>query len=137
VDPSGRDDQVTAILNYYAFLLDQAGKHENAIAVLQIVIARDPNRAVAYLNLAVRGDNRGAARHYDRYAGLMKDADKADKIPARGRASRAVRAQDPRSHAGHVRLATLAFGRAAQAQRLELILPPSSSTAPTHLPGRT
>jgi hypothetical protein len=87
VDPSGHDDQVTAILNDYGFFLDQAGKHEKAVTVLRMVIARDPNRTVAYLNLAdaeyARHDKRGAAVHYAHYAALMKDAGKADKLPAR------------------------------------------------------
>ena len=52
VDPSGRDPEITAILNDYGFFLDEAGQHDKAISVLQVVIARDPNRAVAYLNLA-------------------------------------------------------------------------------------
>jgi len=87
VDPSGRDDQVTTILNDYGFFLAEAGMHESAINVLQLVIARAPDRAVAYLNLAdteyARGDKTAAAGHYHRYAALMREAGRGEKIPAR------------------------------------------------------
>jgi tetratricopeptide (TPR) repeat protein len=86
-DPSGTDPKVTAMLNDYGFFLTEAGKHEQAVVVLQRVLARAPNRAVAYLNLAdaeyARGDRTGARGHYRRYATLMQEVGKSDKVPAR------------------------------------------------------
>jgi tetratricopeptide (TPR) repeat protein len=87
VDPSGQDEQVSAILNDYGFFLAEAKRLDRAIAVLQLVIARAPKCAVAYLNLAdaqwASGDTSAAAPHYRRYATLMKADGKEQKIPAR------------------------------------------------------
>jgi hypothetical protein len=87
LDPSGRDDRVTAILNDYGFFLAEAGQLPRAIATLQLVIARAPDRAVAHLNLAdaewARGNENGARVYYRRYAELLGTAGKEEKIPAR------------------------------------------------------
>jgi uncharacterized small protein (DUF1192 family) len=87
LDPTGADETVTELLNDHGFLLSEAGLHQRAIAVLQSVIARAPDRAVAYLNLAdaehALGDAASASLHYRRYATLMWSADKGAKIPGR------------------------------------------------------
>jgi hypothetical protein len=87
LDPGGRDETVTAILNDHGFFLLEAGLTERAVAALRVVIARAPDRAVAYLNLAdaehARGDLASAGVHYRRYATLMEAAGKRDKVPAR------------------------------------------------------
>ena len=87
VDPDGQHPGVTAILNDYGFFLAEAGLHERAVPVLQVVVARAPDRTVAYLNLADAEQAQGQAEialdHYRRYADLMLAAGKADKIPAR------------------------------------------------------
>lgn len=87
IDPGGQHPAVTAILNDYGFFLAEAGLPERAAAVLQAVVARAPDRAVAYLNLAdaehAQGQTQAAREHYRRYADLMGEAGKTDKIPAR------------------------------------------------------
>jgi hypothetical protein len=87
LDPTDGDENVTALLNDYGFFLSEAGLHERAIAVLKGVVARAPDRAVAYLNLAdaehAQGDVANASLHYRRYATLMWAGRKGEKIPAR------------------------------------------------------
>ena len=73
--------------NDLGFLLGETGYYQESIELLNAVIARNPNRTVAYLNLADSywglKDKVRAAQAYKQYASLMTDARKASKIPAR------------------------------------------------------
>ncbi|MFJ2685489.1 tetratricopeptide repeat protein [Pseudomonas sp. NPDC087342] len=73
--------------NDLGFLLGETGYYQESIELLNAVIARNPNRTVAYLNLADSywglKDKVRAAKAYKQYAALMTDAGKASKIPAR------------------------------------------------------
>lgn len=73
--------------NDLGFLFGETGNYEESIELLNAVIARNPTRTVAYLNLAdsywgLKNKAR-AAQAYKQYAALMTDAGKASKIPAR------------------------------------------------------
>ncbi|WP_259741161.1 bacterial transcriptional activator domain-containing protein [Pseudomonas frederiksbergensis] len=73
--------------NDLGFLFGETGNYEESIELLNAVIARNPTRTVAYLNLAdsywgLKNKAR-AAQAYTKYASLMSDAGKASKIPAR------------------------------------------------------
>lgn len=80
----------TEILNDYGFFLEQANRAPEAISVLERVVAFDPTRTPAYLNLAdayqKSGDNAKAKANYQKYVELMEKAGKAAKVPARVRA---------------------------------------------------
>ncbi|MCL5226021.1 tetratricopeptide repeat protein [Pseudomonas nunensis] len=73
--------------NDLGFLLGETGYYQESVELLNAVIARNPGRTVAYLNLADSywglKDKVRAAQAYKQYASLMTDADKALKIPAR------------------------------------------------------
>jgi len=74
-------------LNDYGFFLQQAGDHKGAIPIFNIVIKEDPQRAVAYLNLADSLwalDRKGEAKaHYKTYQRLMAEANKGIPLPPR------------------------------------------------------
>ncbi|MEB0043807.1 MULTISPECIES: lysozyme inhibitor LprI family protein [unclassified Pseudomonas] len=61
--------------------------YQESVELLNAVIARNPARTVAYLNLADSywglKDKKQAAQAYKQYATLMSGAGKASKIPAR------------------------------------------------------
>jgi hypothetical protein len=86
LDPS-RDPDVTAILNDLGFFLSEAGLDDRAVPVLRSVVARAPDRTVAYLNLAdaeyTLGDAKTARGHYRQYLTLMESAGKVGKVPPR------------------------------------------------------
>lgn len=73
--------------NDFGFLLGEAGHYAESIELLNAVIANNPGRTVAYLNLADSywgaNDKERAAAAYKQYASRMSDAGKASKIPAR------------------------------------------------------
>lgn len=73
--------------NDVGFLLGETGYYQESIELLDAVIARNPTRTVAYLNLADSywglKNKALAAQAYKKYAALMTDAGKALKIPAR------------------------------------------------------
>ena len=73
--------------NDLGFLLGETGYYGESIELLNAVIARNPTRTVAYLNLADSywgvNDKARAAWAYKKYASLMSGAGKASKIPAR------------------------------------------------------
>jgi tetratricopeptide (TPR) repeat protein len=73
--------------NDLGFLLGEAGYYQESIELLNAVIARNPTRTVAYLNLADSywglKDKKPAAQAYKQYATLMTGAGKASKIPVR------------------------------------------------------
>jgi tetratricopeptide (TPR) repeat protein len=74
-------------LNDYGFFLQQAGDHHGAIPIFNIIIKEEPQRAVAYLNLADSLwalDRKGEAKtHYKTYQRLMAEAKKGNQLPAR------------------------------------------------------
>lgn len=74
-------------LNDYGFFLQQAGKHGLAIPIFNLVIKADPQRAVAYLNLAdslwALERKEEAKSHYKTYQRLMAEANKGGQIPPR------------------------------------------------------
>lgn len=73
--------------NDLGFLLGEAGYYAESIELLNAVIAHNPARTVAYLNLAdsywAMNDKERAVSAYKQYASRMSDAGKALKIPAR------------------------------------------------------
>ena len=73
--------------NDVGFLLGESGYYEESIELLNAVIARNPGRTVAYLNLADSywgvKDKVRAAQAYKQYASLMTSAGKGSKIPDR------------------------------------------------------
>ncbi|WP_213937829.1 hypothetical protein [Pseudomonas sp. dw_612] len=73
--------------NDLGFLLGETGYYQESIELLNAVIARNPSRTVAYLNLADSywglKDKVRAAQAYKQYASLMTDAGKTSKIPPR------------------------------------------------------
>ena len=86
MDP-GQDPNVTAIMNDYGFFLAEAGMNDRAVAVLTTVLARAPDRTVAYLNLAdaeyAQGWKDEARGHYRGYRERMRGENKAAKVPPR------------------------------------------------------
>jgi hypothetical protein len=74
-------------LNDYGFFLQQAGKNGKAVQILSLVISEDPERTVAYLNLADAqwslGKRLDSIKNYSRYNRMTVDSEKADKVPAR------------------------------------------------------
>lgn len=73
--------------NDLGFLFGETGYYEESIELLNAVIARNPTRTVAYLNLADSywglKNRELAAQAYKQYASLMSDAGKVSKIPGR------------------------------------------------------
>ncbi|MHC8336564.1 hypothetical protein [Pseudomonas sp. HLT2-19-2] len=73
--------------NDLGFLFGETGYYDESIELLNAVVARNPTRTVAYLNLADSywglNNKELAARAYKQYASLMSGAGKASKIPAR------------------------------------------------------
>jgi tetratricopeptide (TPR) repeat protein len=73
--------------NDLGFLFGETGYYAESTELLNAVIARNPTRTVAYLNLADSywglNNKALAAQAYKRYASLMTDAGKVSKIPAR------------------------------------------------------
>ncbi|MGF6397724.1 tetratricopeptide (TPR) repeat protein [Pseudomonas frederiksbergensis] len=73
--------------NDLGFLLGEAGYHAESIELLNAVIANNPERTVAYLNLAdsywAVNDKERAVAAYKQYASRMSGAGKASKIPSR------------------------------------------------------
>jgi len=73
--------------NDVGFLLGEAGYYTESIQLLNAVIAHNPERTVAYLNLAdsywAMNDKERAVPAYKQYASRMAEAGKASKIPAR------------------------------------------------------
>lgn len=84
-DPA--DLKLVGQLNDYGFFLAEAGRPGDAAGVLETVIDLDPERTVAYLNLAdalfATGDVAAAKRHYADYRQRMTDAGKEARIPPR------------------------------------------------------
>ncbi len=76
--------------NDLGYFLEQANRATEAIPVLEKVVAFDPTRTPAYLNLAdayqKAGDKVKAKANYQKYVELMEKAGKAAKVPARVRA---------------------------------------------------
>lgn len=74
------------IFNDYGFLLQQAGKNDDAIDILKVVINKSPKRVVAYLNIADAywevGDNKKSMENYKEYISLMESYNSRD-IPKR------------------------------------------------------
>jgi tetratricopeptide (TPR) repeat protein len=74
-------------LNDTAFYLYQLGYHEASLEILKKVIQLDPNRTVAYLNMAdvylALNNHRQAKQNYLIYANKMKNARLTQQIPKR------------------------------------------------------
>lgn len=74
-------------LNDYGFFLQQAGKNGKAVRILSLVTSEDPERTVAYLNLADAqwslGKRLDSINNYSRYNTMMIDSEKTDKVPTR------------------------------------------------------
>ena len=75
------------LLNEYGFYLAEAGDPKAAVDVLETVLTEDPQRTVAYLNIAdaqfALGRLSAARASYARYRELMTEQGKADRIPPR------------------------------------------------------
>lgn len=86
-DGSPADHRLAAELNDYGFYMEENGRHEAAIDVLQAVIDLDSDRTVAYLNLAdaeyATGEKGSAKANYLEYRKRMTAAKLAAKIPPR------------------------------------------------------
>jgi tetratricopeptide (TPR) repeat protein len=76
-----------APLNDYGFFLQKAGKDAQAVPIFRAVIAEDPTREVAYLNLADSlkqiGRTTEAGQYYRLYKQLMEHEQKAVLVPQR------------------------------------------------------
>lgn len=87
LEPYATIGEFTAIANDYGFFLEQAGRCEEAVEVLGAVLALDPARTVAYLNLADAlwelGDRANAVNSYLTYAERMKQVRLEEQIPER------------------------------------------------------
>jgi tetratricopeptide (TPR) repeat protein len=74
-------------LNDYGYFLQQAGEHERAVKVFSAVIAAEPGRAAAHLNLAdslwALNQKAEARSHYGTYRQLMAVAKRGAQVPAR------------------------------------------------------
>jgi hypothetical protein len=79
--------QYVPALNNYGFFLQQAGKNGKAVRILSLVTSEDPERTVAYLNLADAqwslGKRVDAINNYTRYNRMMIESEKADRVPIR------------------------------------------------------
>lgn len=84
-DPS--DATLVREFNDYGFYLAQAGRPKDAVEVLSEVVDVDPNRTVAYLNLAdaqyAAGETADAKSNYAEYAKRMTAAGKQGAVPPR------------------------------------------------------
>lgn len=73
--------------NDLGFLFEQAGYFNEAIELLNKVITEQPNRTVAYLNLAdsywAANDTTQATVMYKKYLAQMRNQGKTDKVPKR------------------------------------------------------
>jgi tetratricopeptide (TPR) repeat protein len=82
-----RAEEYAYALNDYGYFLQQAGDDRAAIGIFETVIAQEPNRAVAYLNLAdslwTLNRKAEAREHYKTYRQLMVKAERLNQIPAR------------------------------------------------------
>lgn len=76
-----------AVYNDYGYFLQQAGRVKESLVFLNQVIAKNPARIVAYLNVAdsywLAGDKRQAKTNYARYKYLMLHKGQTARIPAR------------------------------------------------------
>ena len=81
------DMRVVAGFNDYGFYLEEAGRPKDAIAQLSAVVDVDPDRTVAYLNLAdayyATGDRAAAQTNYAEYRKRMAAVGKTAKMPPR------------------------------------------------------
>jgi hypothetical protein len=81
------DPRLVGELNNYGFYLEEAGRPADATRVLMAVTDIDPDRTVAYLNLAdaqfASGDRGAAKASYAAYRKRMIAAGKAARVPAR------------------------------------------------------
>lgn len=79
------DDQ--QLLNDVAYFWEQANFNSDAIWLLETVIENNPERVVAYLNLAdaywSEGHKQAAQKNYNSYIGIMTKQGKQQKIPSR------------------------------------------------------
>ena len=84
-DPA--DLRLVGAFNDYGFYLEQAGRVRDAIGVLSAVTDIDPNRTVAWLNLAdaayAAGQLADAKQSYAEYRQRMEQAGRSARIPAR------------------------------------------------------
>jgi hypothetical protein len=73
--------------NDLGFLFEESGHYGEAVELLSYVVAQNPDRAVAYLNLADSywglGKKELAAENYKKYNSLMVQSGKTAKIPKR------------------------------------------------------
>ncbi|MBO9572418.1 MAG: tetratricopeptide repeat protein, partial [Chitinophagaceae bacterium] len=86
--PAPVTDQNVKANNDRAYQLEQAGKYQEAVDILVKVIQTDPNRVVAYLNIADAywglNDKTRAKENYNKYIDLMKTQQKdLSRIPKR------------------------------------------------------
>lgn len=83
----GYDLAQQQVFNDIGYYWQQAGFNHDAIWLLNKVIENDPQRMVAYLNIAdaywAEGDKATAAKNYNMYAQLMASGGKQQKIPGR------------------------------------------------------
>ncbi|CAM3749608.1 tetratricopeptide repeat protein [Flavobacterium gelidilacus] len=76
------------IFNNIAYNYEQLGNYNEAIFLLEKIVKKDPNRVVAWLNLADaqwgNDENKEAKVSYQKYISLMKSQNKdIKKIPQR------------------------------------------------------
>ncbi|MBK5377526.1 tetratricopeptide repeat protein [Pseudomonas sp. TH43] len=73
--------------NDLGFLFSEAGFYQEAIELLKVVVAENPDRTVAYLNLADAYWGEGlkelSVENYKKYSLLMQQSGKAAKVPKR------------------------------------------------------
>ncbi|CRL49794.1 tetratricopeptide repeat protein [Pseudomonas sp. URMO17WK12:I11] len=73
--------------NDLGFLFEQSGHYGEAVELLNYVVVNNPDRMVAYLNLADSywglGSKKLAAENYKKYHSLMVQSGKTEKIPKR------------------------------------------------------
>jgi tetratricopeptide (TPR) repeat protein len=85
--PLNMTKETVVLYNDCGYFLEQAALYTDAVEILNAVVAKFPNRTVAYLN---RADAYWGLKQKDeafinfaRYAALMKQAGKEAKIPKR------------------------------------------------------
>ncbi|PZX01904.1 hypothetical protein DFS28_101251 [Pseudomonas sp. 478] len=73
--------------NDLGFLFEESGHYGEAVELLSYIVANNPDRVVAYLNLADSywglGNKKQAAENYKKYTSLMVQSGKNAKIPKR------------------------------------------------------
>ena len=88
-DPREYGEYHVAIYNDLGYFLEEANRSEDAIPILEEVVAWDSRRIPAYLNLAdayFKSGNQEKARvNYQKYVELMEKSGKGDKVPSRVR----------------------------------------------------